>query len=50
MCSSDLMLAVLNGKERSLEEFDTLLQRAGLRRTAVLTADSPQSLIEAVAA
>jgi SAM-dependent methyltransferase len=44
------MLAVVNGRERSLEEFDTLLQRAGLRRTAVLTADSPQSVIEAVAA
>jgi O-methyltransferase domain len=27
-----------------------LLHRAGLRRTAVLTADSPQSVIEAVAA
>lgn len=44
------MLAVVNGKERSLDEFDALLQRAGLRRTAVLTADSPQSVIEAVAA
>jgi predicted O-methyltransferase YrrM len=44
------MLTMVNGKERSLEEFDALLQRAGLRRTAVLTADSPQSVIEAVAA
>jgi predicted O-methyltransferase YrrM len=44
------MLAVVNGRERSLAEFDALLQRAGLRRTAVLTADSPQSVIEAVAA
>jgi predicted O-methyltransferase YrrM len=43
------MLAVVNGRERSLAEFDALLQRAGLRRTAVLTADSPQSVIEAVA-
>jgi hypothetical protein len=44
------MLAVVNGRERSLREFDALLHRAGLRRTAVLTADSPQSVIEAIAA
>ncbi|HZA09304.1 methyltransferase [Mycobacterium sp.] len=44
------MLAVVNGRERSLPEFDALLHRAGLRRTAVLTADSPHSVIEAVAA
>jgi hypothetical protein len=44
------MLACVNGRERSLPEFDALLHRAGLRRTAVLTADSPQSVIEAVAA
>ena len=35
---------------RSLPEFDALLHRAGLQRTAVLTADSPHSVIEAVAA
>ncbi|HTI75965.1 MAG TPA: methyltransferase [Mycobacterium sp.] len=44
------MLACANGRERTLPEFDALLERAGLRRTAVLTADSPQSVIEAVAA
>jgi predicted O-methyltransferase YrrM len=44
------MLAVADGRERSLAEFDALLDRAGLRRTAVLTTESPQSLIEAVAA
>jgi len=44
------MLTLVNGRERSLPEFDALLQRAGLRRTAVRTADSPQSVIEAVAA
>jgi len=44
------MLACASGRERTLHEFDALLQRAGLRRTAVLTADSPQSVIEAVAA
>ena len=44
------MLAVANGRERSLREFDALLHRAGLLRTAVLTADSPHSVIEAVAA
>ena len=43
------MLAVADGKERTLAEFDALLAEAGLRRTAVHTADSPQSLIEAVA-
>jgi hypothetical protein len=44
------MLAVVNGRERTLPEFDALLHRAGLRRTDVLTADSPHSVIEAVAA
>ena len=44
------MLACVNGRERSLPEFDALLHRSGLRRTAVLTADTPQSVIEAVAA
>lgn len=44
------MLAVVNGRERSLLEFDALLRRAGLLRTAMLTADSPHSVIEAVAA
>jgi len=44
------MLAVFQGRERSLSEFDKLLDRAGLRRTAVRTMGSPQSVIEAVAA
>jgi O-methyltransferase domain len=44
------MLALLNGRERSLSEFDALLQRAGLQRTTVLTTNSPHSVIEAVAA
>jgi hypothetical protein len=44
------MLACTGGRERSLAEFDALLAQAGLRRTAVLTKDSPQSVIEAVAA
>ena len=43
------MLAVVNGRERSLPEFDALLHRAGLRRYAVLTTNSPQTVIEAVA-
>ena len=42
------MLAVTGSKERTLAEFDTLLTDAGLRRTAVQSADTPQSLIEAV--
>jgi O-methyltransferase domain len=44
------MLAASPGRERSLDEYDTLLAAAGLRRTAVLTTNSPQSVIEAVAA
>ncbi len=44
------MLAVLGSRERTLAEFDALLSDAGLRRIAVKKADSPQSIIEAVAA
>jgi predicted O-methyltransferase YrrM len=44
------MLACAGGRERTLPEFDALLHRAGLRRSAVLTAESPQTVIEAVAA
>lgn len=43
------MLAVVTGKERTLAEYDALLAKAGLRRTAVRTSDSPQTIIEAVA-
>ena len=45
-----LMLSVAGGRERSLDEFDALFAKAGLRRTAVRTTDSPQTIIEAVAA
>jgi pimeloyl-ACP methyl ester carboxylesterase len=44
------MLAVLSGRERSLPEFDALLEAAGLCRTAVRHTAGPQSVIEAVAA
>jgi predicted O-methyltransferase YrrM len=44
------MLAVSPGRERSLDEYDALLVAAGLRRTAVLATNCPQSVIEAVAA
>jgi hypothetical protein len=44
------MLAVTDGKERTLAEFDALLAKAGLRRTTVRILDSPQIIIEAVAA
>ena len=44
------MLAILHGKERSVAEFDELLQAAGLRRTAVKLTHSPMSIIEATAA
>jgi hypothetical protein len=43
------MLAMATGRERTLVEFDTLLAKAGLRRIAVQTANSPQRIIEAVA-
>ena len=44
------MLVASPGQERSLDEYDALLGVAGLRRTAMLTTSSPQSVIEAVAA
>ena len=44
------MLAASPGRERSLDEYDTLLAAAGLRRTAVLATSSPQTVIEAVVA
>ena len=44
------MLAASPGQERSLEEYDTLLAAAGLRRSAVFTTSSPQTVIEAIAA
>jgi precorrin-6B methylase 2 len=48
--SQDLnMLAVLNGRERTVAEFDELLAAAGLRRTAIHHTDTPTSIIEAVA-
>jgi hypothetical protein len=43
------MLAVVGGRERSLAEYDALLSRAGLRRIAIRSSGSPQSVIEAVA-
>jgi len=42
------MLAVLHGKERSLGEFDSLLEKAGLRRTTATQTRSPMWVIEAV--
>ena len=44
------MHTLVNGRERTLHEFDGLLDRAGLRRIAVVSTGSPQSVIEAVAA
>ncbi|HET6479230.1 MAG TPA: methyltransferase [Actinoplanes sp.] len=44
------MLTFLDAKERTLAEFDDLLDRAGLRRTALTSVQSPYCLIEAVAA
>lgn len=44
------MLAVLHGRERSLTEFDSLFDRAGLKRTAAVPTRSPMWVIEAVRA
>lgn len=46
----DMLVANDGGGDRSLAEYDALLAAAGLRRTAVITTGSPQSVIEAVAA
>jgi O-methyltransferase domain len=43
------MLAVLEGRERTVAEFDALMAAADLRRVAVHSTDSPTSIIEAVA-
>lgn len=49
--SQDLnMLAVLEGRERTVAEFDELMGAADLRRVAVHSTDTPTSIIEAVAA
>jgi hypothetical protein len=44
------MLAVAGGRERTLADYDALLAKAGLRRSAVRASGSPQTVIEAVAA
>lgn len=41
------MLAASVGQERSVDEYDTLLAAAGLRRIAFRTTSSPQGVIEA---
>jgi hypothetical protein len=42
------MLLMLPGRERSLEEFDSLFAAAGLRRVSVKNLRYPQVVIEAV--
>jgi hypothetical protein len=44
------MLAVLEGRERTVAECDELIGAAGLRRVAFHSTDTPTSIIEAVAA
>ena len=41
------MLAMLGGRERTVDEYRALLQSAGLRMMRTLSTASPQSLIEA---
>jgi hypothetical protein len=43
------MLAVLEGRERTVAEFDALMAAAGLRRVAIHATASPMSVIEAIA-
>ena len=43
------MMLLLTGRERTLEEFDVLFAKAGLRRIAVRMTRDPQVVIEAVA-
>jgi hypothetical protein len=48
--SQDLnMLAMATGRERTVAEYDGLLEAAGLQRVAVHTTESQMSIIEAVA-
>ncbi|MFL5741566.1 MAG: methyltransferase [Flavisolibacter sp.] len=42
------MLLITGGKERTVTEYRTLLQGAGLRLSNVYTTTSPLSIIEAV--
>jgi hypothetical protein len=41
------MLAMLGGRERTVDEYRALLQSAGLRMTRTVSTASPLSLIEA---
>jgi hypothetical protein len=43
------MLAVTEGKERTLAQYDRLLAKAGLRFSTFWSDGSPQGVIEAVA-
>jgi hypothetical protein len=42
------MMVMLGGRERTVNEYERLLERAGLRTNRVLSTPSPYSLIEAV--
>ena len=43
------MLALTTGRERSLDEYDELFTKAGLKRRATMLTDSPFTILEAVA-
>ena len=45
-----VMLVVPGGQERTAEEYETLLEKAGLRMTRVVPTESPVSIVEAVIA
>ena len=44
------MMALAGGRERTRDEFETLLKRARLKLNRVIDADMPQSIVEAVRA
>ncbi|MFV8126948.1 methyltransferase [Streptomyces syringium] len=44
------MMTLFDSAERTIEELDALLSRAGLRRTRIVATPSPTSIVEAVAA
>jgi hypothetical protein len=45
-----VMLVAAGGQERTEQEYDTLLSKAGLRLTRVVPTESPVSVVEAVVA
>jgi hypothetical protein len=45
-----IMLVIPGGQERTADEYDKLLAKAGFRMTRVVPTDSPVSIVEAIIA